>query len=100
MVDDRWRPEQLRVAVSRFQYRDFAIPIERKTPRLPAALGLLAAPGLPAARAPPSMLHMAALEKLQVQLRSRVVTGYPCALSSLFERADHSACHPLPIQIA
>jgi hypothetical protein len=51
--------EQLRVAVSRFQYRDFAIPIERKTSRLPAALGLFAAPVLAAARAPPTMLHMA-----------------------------------------
>jgi hypothetical protein len=63
MVDGRWRAEPLRVAVSRFQYRDFAIPIERKMPRLPAALGLSAAPGPPAvlaaARAPPTMLHMA-----------------------------------------
>jgi len=73
------RPEQLRVAVSRFRYRDFAIPIERRTSRLPAALGLSAASVLAAARAPRTMLHMAELSKLQVQLRSRVVTGYPCA---------------------
>jgi hypothetical protein len=57
MMDGCSRSEQLRVAVLRFQYRDFAIPIERKTPRLRAA-----APGLAAAaRRLPSTRHMAEL---------------------------------------
>jgi hypothetical protein len=76
MVDGRWRAELLRVPVWHFQYRDFAIRIETKTHRLPAVPGLPAAQGLPAARMPPSTRHMAALEKPQLQLRSRVVAGY------------------------